>query len=208
MSLLNSLAPRPRPTARQKLRAAVARRAALAPSIEDEEEPTTSFKTALIVVVLLHLVAAGGVYMFDSIKTHRPSLSETSAPVSAKSKKAAASEAAASGNAASVAAAAQGATNSMASTAAARPKASAPASTPAAEVKKPAATAASTPAVDLKDSGQSYTVAKGDTLVTISKKLHVVYDDLCKLNKIEDPKKLRIGQKLRVPAKQPRTASN
>ena len=52
-----------------------------------------------------------------------------------------------------------------------------------------------------------YTVAKGDTSVSIAKKLHVGYDDLLKLNKIDDPKKLRIGQKLHVPVK-PRTTSN
>jgi 2',3'-cyclic-nucleotide 2'-phosphodiesterase/3'-nucleotidase len=55
----------------------------------------------------------------------------------------------------------------------------------------------------LKDSGNTYLVAKGDKLATIAKKLHVNPDDLMKLNKIDDPKKLQIGQKLRVPAKRP-----
>lgn len=52
-----------------------------------------------------------------------------------------------------------------------------------------------------KDSGQTYTVAKGDKPAAIAKKLRVSYDDLLKLNKIEDPKKLQIGQKLKIPAK-------
>ncbi len=53
----------------------------------------------------------------------------------------------------------------------------------------------------MKDSGVFYTVAKGDNPVAIAKKLHVSYDDLLKLNKITDPKKLKIGQKLRIPVK-------
>ncbi len=53
----------------------------------------------------------------------------------------------------------------------------------------------------VKDSGALYTVAKGDNPVAIAKKLHVNYDDLLKLNKITDPKKLKIGQKLRIPVK-------
>jgi LysM repeat protein len=57
--------------------------------------------------------------------------------------------------------------------------------------------------VALKDSGATYTVVHGDTPVGIAHKLHVGYDDLIRLNKIEDPKKLRIGMKLKVPAKHP-----
>jgi len=37
--------------------------------------------------------------------------------------------------------------------------------------------------------------------VTIAKKLKVSYDDLLALNQIEDPRKLKIGQKLLVPGK-------
>jgi len=37
--------------------------------------------------------------------------------------------------------------------------------------------------------------------VTIAKKLKVSYDDLLALNQIEDPRKLKIGQKLLVPSK-------
>jgi LysM repeat protein len=44
-------------------------------------------------------------------------------------------------------------------------------------------------------------VVRGDTPVSIARKLHVVYDDLIRLNKIEDPKKLKIGLKLKVPVK-------
>ena len=47
------------------------------------------------------------------------------------------------------------------------------------------------------------TLSIGENPVSIAKKLGVNYDDLVKLNKIDDPKKLKIGQKLRVPMKRP-----
>jgi LysM repeat protein len=37
--------------------------------------------------------------------------------------------------------------------------------------------------------------------VTIAKKFKVPYDDLVALNHIDDPRKLKIGQKLLIPAK-------
>jgi len=51
------------------------------------------------------------------------------------------------------------------------------------------------------DSGKTYVVAKGDNPVTIAKKFKVPYDDLLALNHIDDPRKLKIGQKLLIPAK-------
>ena len=44
-------------------------------------------------------------------------------------------------------------------------------------------------------------MAKGDNPVAIARKLHVSYAGLLKLNKIDDPKKLQIGQKLRIPVR-------
>ena len=51
----------------------------------------------------------------------------------------------------------------------------------------------------VRDSGNYYTVKSGDTPVSIAHKLHVVYADLIQLNRIEDPKKLKIGSRLKVP---------
>jgi len=48
---------------------------------------------------------------------------------------------------------------------------------------------------------KTYVVAKGDNPVGIARKLGVGYDELLKLNKIDDPKKLKPGQTLKVPAK-------
>jgi nucleoid-associated protein YgaU len=51
------------------------------------------------------------------------------------------------------------------------------------------------------DSRRTYTVVKGDNPVAIAKKLKVSYDDLIALNHIDDPHKLKVGQKLLVPSK-------
>ena len=52
-----------------------------------------------------------------------------------------------------------------------------------------------------EDSHKTYTVQKGENPVIIAKKLHVSYDELLALNHIDDPRKLKIGQKLLVPNK-------
>jgi len=165
---------------KQTLQAAVARRAARAPSLEEEEEPTTSFKTALVVVLLLHVVAGGGILMFDRIKTRRPNAVEPSVSAQANQKSA---------------------TATAAVTPAARPKAVAAVASVETTKKTTSASTGIPAAAELKDSGTFYTVSKGDNPVAIAKKLRVGYDDLLKLNRIEDPKKLRIGQKLHVPMK-------
>ena len=60
--------------------------------------------------------------------------------------------------------------------------------------------AAPAAASTVKDSGQVYTVAKGDNPWKIAKKLKVPYTELMELNGNPDPKKLQIGQKLKIPA--------
>jgi len=72
------------------------------------------------------------------------------------------------------------------------PQPAAPTATPTAETIAAAA--------KIKDSGQVYTVAKGDNPVRIAKKLKVPYADLMALNGNPDPRKLQIGQKLKIPA--------
>jgi LysM repeat protein len=51
------------------------------------------------------------------------------------------------------------------------------------------------------DAAKTYVVAKGDTPVSIAKKLKVPYDNLMAANHIDDPHKLQIGQKLVIPNK-------
>ena len=75
-----------------------------------------------------------------------------------------------------------------------QPLAVAPPAKPAVETPaKPAAATA-------KDSGKTYVVVKGDNPVKIAKHLKVAYAELLALNGITDPRKLQIGQKLKIPA--------
>ena len=62
-------------------------------------------------------------------------------------------------------------------------------------IKKPAETAAKTA------TPTSYEVQKNDTATSIAKRFGVTVDDLLKLNKVTDPKKLQLGQALKIPTK-------
>jgi LysM repeat protein len=235
----------PRFVQRQKLRA-TARRISPRAMEEFEQEPNMSFTKALAVVVVLHVVAVGGIIAFNSIKAHKisstdPVLRNASA-VDAKEdaqsdEKSEASAQKTSGMQAlppnghvyqvkagdtlqkiAVAFGVRTETleeaNGLKNIGALRvgqdlkipekPMPEAPRQTESAhkttaqETVKPAVK--TTPAI-AKDGGEIYTVKKGDNPVAIARKFHVNYDELLKLNKIEDPKKLKIGQKLKIPAK-------
>ena len=185
---------------KRKLRATAVRRSN-APSRaieEEEEEPTMRLSSAFMVVVVLHLVAIGGIITFEKVKVNRANstVEETAKII---------------GAAAPVTPAAAPVTPAVAP----REVAAAPATlvshpAPAQEVRKPAPVAAANHATtsqsahaahSLKDSGEVHVVAKGENPVAIAKKHGVSYEDLLKLNKIEDPRKLQPGQKLRIPAK-------
>ena len=143
--------------------------------LEEIEEPSMRLSSAFVVVLLLHLVAVGGIYAFNSIKTHQGAFANPPAVAPAVPETGdAKTDVPPAVNA--------GAGKIMPKTA---------------DHKLPE------PAVKtgVQDSGQVYTVAKGDNPVTIAKRLRVSYDELLKLNKIDDPKKLQIGQKLHLPPK-------
>ena len=53
----------------------------------------------------------------------------------------------------------------------------------------------------IPDGAKVYVVAKGDNPVTIARKFKVPYDDLLAANHIDDPHKLKVGQKLIIPPK-------
>ncbi len=158
---------------------AVARRAVPA-AARDFDEPNMKLSSAVIVVLVLHLVAIGGIWAFSSIKAHRGAAFD--APEKTQKPEVA--------NAGNEVAAAQKTSHSAN---AATEKA------PDVSGKKSAAAPGKTN--QPKDSGETYTVLKGDKVATIAKKLKVNPDDLMKLNKIPDPTKLQIGKALRVPAK-------
>ena len=229
----------------KRLNATTAARRMAPPIDEEDDEPQTKLSSAFFVVLILHVVAVGGIYAFNGIKAHRKAqepLALNAAPKSAVTKTATAPEpapvkpspaqaAAAPAAAASAVAPISGAqihhvkqgdnlakisaqygvpiaeleeSNALKSHASLKPgqmlnvpkvkpgTAAAPAKK-AEEAPKVAATAKPLP--------KSYVVAKGDNPVAIARKLGVGYDELLKINGIEDPKKLQIGQTLKVPQK-------
>ncbi len=254
-AFLQRKAAKPKPA--MKLNAATAAQR-MKPGVEDDydDEPQTRLSSAFFVVLILHVVAVGGIYAFNSIKAHRRGLEPTTTsaktaiekpaaePVAAppKAKPPTLTEAPAKSAAAPVAPA-QVATapvsnakvyhvkandslskiatslnvsvaelqfvNSPKELAMLRPGQiiNVPAkktveTTPAIEppapnpnAKKPVESAAK-PAT-----ASGYEVQKGDTATSIAKRFSVTVDDLLKLNKVTDPKKLQPGKSLKIPTK-------
>ena len=211
---------------KKKLQATTARRAREA---DFTEEPNVKLSSAFVVVLILHVVAVGGIYLFNAIKAHQfaaPDETEMQQPQTAPPVQPVAPVAA---------------TATTQADAPATPAANLPAVPEyyrvksgdtimriataygvsaeslinlndledlgdihvGQELKLPSGATSPNEALlaprTVKDSGNYYTVKSGDTPVSIAHKLHVVYADLLQLNKIEDPKKLKIGSRLKVP---------
>jgi LysM repeat protein len=145
---------------------------------EQMSEPNMKLSRALLIVLLLHIVAVAGIIAFNTIKTREAVTA--SVP-----------ESTASASPATIAEPTAGAPNETAQVAA-RTERKTPEKT--VEHAKPPAKSS-----DVADSGKIYVVVRGDNPVTIARHLHVSYDALLALNQIDDPRKLQIGQKLRVP---------
>jgi LysM repeat protein len=137
-------------------------------------------------VLVLHVVAVAGIIAFNAIKSRQAAVPPVSTP------KAVAQISA--------------------------PKATSPAVTTSDSTSKPRDEMATTKpvvkeerkAIPVKpiaenspkaESKKTYVVAKGDTPLSIAKKFKVPFDDLLTTNKIDDPHKLKIGQKLIIPVK-------
>jgi LysM repeat protein len=252
LSRLRALMPQPKvrkPNSKSRPLAAHAGRLA-PPAYDDyEEEPTTKLSTAFVVVLVLHLVAVGGIYAFHSIKAKRRDADGTAAIAKSAAPQAGGQTAPAkSGAVASVAPLPVPVSPTSPATGAAQPISAkagaaamhqertssqlpAPNSGPSAVLAqnksgvgtppvqaqatpkaapsgaataKPAASGAPAQAAPAQgpDSGpKTYTVLKGDNPVAIAKRMNVNYEEMLKLNAIEDPKKLKIGQVLKLPAK-------
>jgi LysM repeat protein len=181
----------PQLLSRKKLRATTARRTLGAAEMDYEEmsEPNMKLSRALLIVLVLHVVAVAGIIAFNTIKTRPGPLPPTSGegaslkvapPSSVKSE------------VPPVAASTRADEAKVAKTSL---KAVAPDDRKS-EYSKPAENNST------KSGGaKTYVVAKGDTPVSIARKHKVPYDDLMAANGIEDPHKLKIGQKLIIPNK-------
>ena len=215
-----------RPRARKVVRASAARAVRdVGEDYYEESEPNMKLSHAFMVVLVLHIVAVGGIYAFNQIHSKKnaglaPALAgkpaaaaaaavepvkpappqrlpgDADEPLPAMGGSVASSKAAPAGPIVAVApAVAMTATKSAAPKVESKPPAPAKAASAKEAVAKPAAGKA-----EAAGAG-TYKVAKGDNPYTIAKKLGISASELLTLNGIDDPKKLQIGQILKVPAK-------
>jgi len=183
---------------RKKLRAATARRSVGASAEMDYEEisePNMKLSRALLIVLLLHVVAVSGIIAFNAIKTRQSSFVAVAA-VNPENNPIASIPPTTKSDASNRRSAFEQKENGLRE----ETKVShSPLKSVAKDEHKAAKAKPTEHAKAPTHSGKTYTVVKGDKPVTIAKKLKVSYDDLLALNQIEDPRKLKIGQKLLIP---------
>ena len=176
----------------KKLRATTARRGLGVPDEMDYEEmsePNMKLSRALLIVLVLHVVAVAGIIAFNTIKSRQavmpPPTTKTIAPTSTQKSSAPAAV----------------------TTDSTKPREEAVKPVAKEERKaipvKPIVENTSKPDAAKK----TYVVVKGDTPVSIAKKFKITSDQLLTANNIEDAHKLKIGQKLVIPAPKEKTVS-
>jgi LysM repeat protein len=175
---------------------------------DDEERPTTRLSSAFIVVLLLHLVAVGGIYAFNSIKAHRHAQEIAAGPITTPAAAKPVPKPVATADAAflnSATPAPQTHSPASSSTTTARTTTSSK-STPKSATASTSASASPANAEQQRKAEflaatrpKTYTVHTGDNPTSIARKLGVSQAELLKVNNIEDAKKLQIGQTLKVP---------
>ncbi len=171
----------------KKLRATTARRPlriAASANYDDMAGPNMKLSRALLIVLVLHVVAVSGIIAFNAIKT-RASDANPAVKSAAKSEVSSSNP--------------SGLGQREIRHEESKPEHSP--SKPAAKPDRKTEAGKSTGMTASLDSGKVYVVAKGDNPVTIAKKFKVSYDELLALNHIDDPRKLKIGQKLLIPNK-------
>ncbi|HSI15843.1 MAG TPA: LysM peptidoglycan-binding domain-containing protein [Chthoniobacter sp.] len=181
------LSPRPK----KKLQATA--RAARRPvdDYDEDEEPTTNLSSAFVVVLILHVVAVGGIYAFNSIKQSR----KGHEPLVAQTEQAAPAPKATAQN------------DTPAAPTSARQSASTKESTQSAPV--PAITQNNNkPANTTTTGGHQYTVKAGDNLTKLAIAYGVSPAEIMEANHLKEGAVLHQGQTLTIPAKStaPKTA--
>jgi LysM repeat protein len=186
-----------------------------------EMEPNMKLSHAFMVVLILHIVAVGGIYAFNHINARKSStnlLSNISdriaqaaggAPAAAPALSAepvrqpgdadeplplVTSDSATAGTLVRTAPAELAPVSPVATKAETAPPV-------VAKKEAPVPAAAAQPKAASGPVPDGYKVAKGDNPYNIAKKFGVSYQDLLTLNGIDDPTKLQIGQELKIPKK-------
>jgi LysM repeat protein len=179
---------------RKKLRATTARRVLGAAEMDYEEmsEPNMKLSRALLIVLVLHVVAVAGIIAFNTIKTRQGSLP----PISTETVRTKVAPAAPAKSEGPTVVAATRSDETKIAKVPPKPVTKDERKADAKLDTKPAENKATKP-----DASKTYVVAKGDTPVSIARKFKVPSDDIMAANHIDDPHKLKIGQKLVIPTK-------
>jgi LysM repeat protein len=172
----------------KKLRATTARRSLGVPDEMDYEEmsePNMKLSRALLIVLVLHVVAVAGIIAFNTIKSRQTVLPPVSTP-----------------KAVAQTSASKSSPTVTTSAPAVKPRDENAMTRPVVKEERKAIPVKPVAETSPKaESKKTYVVAKGDTPLSIAKKFKVPFDDLLAANKIDDPHKLKIGQKLIIPVK-------
>jgi LysM repeat protein len=179
----------PQLLSQKKLRASTARRALGAGEMDYEEmsEPNMKLSRALLIVLVLHVVAVAGIIAFNTIKARQ----EPTPPTSSES---------AATNGAPVAVDKTESPTAITTTKGDEAKMAKAVPKPLPRDEHPVERAKPVENTSTKPTAaRSYVVAKGDSPASIARKFKVPYDDIMEANRIEDPHKLKIGQKLIIP---------
>jgi LysM repeat protein len=221
---------------RKRLRAAAPR--TMGKYSEDEyivEEPNVKLSRAFVVVLLLHVVAVGGIFAFSALKDHQqpnspartdgPKVASnqggTTKPVNKDSSQPVSRTYKVRTGDTSAGIAAQFGLSVKDLEQANGLRSGAPLA-PDREIVIPEKSTAKTVPSDVQrlleskdnkgsanqaagngtaESEKYYVIQRGDTPASIAKKLKVNSADLLKVNNIDDPRKLQIGQRLQIPSK-------
>lgn len=177
------LSPRPK----KKLQASA--RAARRPmdDYDEDEEPTTNLSSAFVVVLILHVVAVGGIYAFNSIKQSR----KGHEPVVAQTEQAAPA----------VKPSAQEDAPAAIAPAAARQSAPARETSQNAPVPAIAQNNNNKPATAASAGSHQYTVKAGDNLTKLAIAYNITPAEIMEANHLKEGAVLHQGQTLTIPAK-------
>jgi LysM repeat protein len=179
---------------KKKLRAATQRSAPK--HAEDEygsDEPNVKLSRAFVVVLLLHVVAVGGIFAFSALKDRQINPAKTAKSPTQETGSA-------------FVGTAQPASNDSAAAHKIKTQDTTNKPVPL-DVQKlidsPRVTSAKSQTnatqETVSDGGKTYVVQKGDNPAGIAKKFKVNYTELLKANGIDNPRKLQIGQRLTIP---------
>ena len=177
-----------KPTPKKSLRAAAQRAAKYSEEDYASDEPNVRLSRAFVVVLLLHVVAVGGIFAFSALKDRQAASStvKTEKAETANGKLAPAQP---------IAARESGMPEKFGTKLEAQKLIDSSRQASGSGTKSLSGGASESAG----DGGKTYVVQKGDSPAGIAKKFKVSYTELLKTNNIEDPKRLQIGQKLLIP---------